>query len=62
MKALRWLIAGIVWGIISNVVHGIINGGLFKDWYVGYEHLCRAFDSTMIIRDFFLEYFSFYLS
>ncbi|UCB57750.1 MAG: hypothetical protein JSV30_04000 [Candidatus Omnitrophota bacterium] len=50
MKALRWLIAGLIWGIFSNVIHGIVNGGIFKDWYVGYEHLYRSFDSTMMTK------------
>jgi hypothetical protein len=47
--------AGVVWGIFSYVVHGIVNGGIFKDWYKGYENLFRAFDTTMMVRLFILS-------
>ncbi len=50
MKALRWLIAGVVFGIFSNLVHGIVNGGIFKNWYAGYEHLYRTFDLAMMTK------------
>ncbi len=55
MKRLRWFIAGIVWGVFSYVVHGVVNGGIFKNWYKGHEYLYRTFDSAMMIRLFILN-------
>ncbi len=33
MKALRWLFGGLVFGVIAQIIGGIIYGAIFPNWY-----------------------------
>ncbi|MEW6620965.1 MAG: hypothetical protein AB1422_16795 [bacterium] len=47
MKVVRWFVAGLAFGIISQIVGGIIYGGIFAHWYDCCSQLFRPMDSPL---------------
>ncbi len=44
MKVLRWFLGGLAFGVISQIVGGIIYGGIFPNWYEASQEFFRAMD------------------
>jgi len=44
MKVLRWFLAGLAFGVISQIVGGIIYGGIFPNWYFASQEFFRPMD------------------
>ncbi|MEW6095612.1 MAG: hypothetical protein AB1567_03680 [bacterium] len=41
MKVLRWFLGGLAFGVISQIVGGIIYGGIFSRWYEASQEFFR---------------------
>ncbi|MDI6735083.1 MAG: hypothetical protein QME42_02650 [bacterium] len=44
MKVLRWFLAGLAFGVIAQIVGGIVYMGIFPHWYESCRQLFRPMD------------------